>query len=237
MPLDEPDIAAKSLTIQPAKVLRILLLAWFVVSLGGIIVNIMPFFTDGDMSKAKTFWFRLLQLDQEANLPTWFSTGLLTVNAFLLALIAAQRGELSRYWALLSGLFFALSLDETASLHEAVGRIISRGLQDGEAVTFFWVLLAGPTVAVLLVYFWRFLKRLPPRTRNLALLSGVIYVGGALIFEAIGWAYQASQGYVWAGYLALTFIEETMEMLGQVIFCYALLDHMARQRIRLSFSL
>jgi hypothetical protein len=227
--------AVESLQIQPMVVLKTLLVMWLVVCLGGALVNVIPFVIDGEMSKMTKLWFRLLQLDAEANVPTLFSTLLLALNAMLLVIVAVRARQYARYWMVLAVIFCLLAVDETVSLHEAVGRFVSRAVYEGQTITYFWTLLAGPAVAVLLVYLWRFLFALQPRTRTLFLVSGAVYVGGALVFELFGWAYKISDSYVWAGYLALTFIEETMEMLGQILFCYALLDLLTIQRLVLVF--
>lgn len=178
----------------------------------------------------------MFQFDREANLPTWFSSILLLGNGLLLALIASGAQQLRRQWFCLSFLFFLLSLDEVASLHEAAGRFASRVALGGEGTSFAWVVLALPLLLVLYLAYRKFLAKLPARTRSLVMVSAAIYISGAVLIEIAGWLYSARSGHHWAGYLTLTYFEEALEMLGQIAFSYALLDFLARHQQRFSFS-
>jgi hypothetical protein len=64
-------------------------------------------------------------LDFEANVPTWFSSGLLLYAAVLLALLAADASCGARpfvnHWRFLAVLFVYLSIDEAVSIHELAG--------------------------------------------------------------------------------------------------------------------
>ena len=68
----------------------------------------------------------------------------------------------------------------------------------------------------------RFLIHLPRRTCVLFLLAGAVYVGGALGMEMVAAVYDQSHGYENAVTASLSTVEETMEMLGLVLFNYAL---------------
>ncbi len=83
-------------------------------------------------------------------------------------------------------------------------------------------------IGLLLVVYVPFLRSLPRRTFRLMLLSGAIYVGGAIGMEMVG-------GYAWDRHpvrgvpiIAIMALEETLEMVGLAIFAYALLDYVAR---------
>jgi hypothetical protein len=80
---------------------------------------------------------------------------------------------------------------------------------------------------VLVIVFLRFLLRQPPRTRNLMILAGFLYVGGAVGAEAVsGWVSQ-HWGFGWTYEVVLT-CEEVLEMVGATVFVSALLDHINR---------
>src|SRR3982751_4790319 len=72
--------------------------------------------------KARDSVVRLVWLDGECNIPSWFSSCLLLVCALLLALIAAAQRQRPKawfgHWLALALIFGFLSLDETAQLHE-----------------------------------------------------------------------------------------------------------------------
>lgn len=59
--------------------------------------------------------------------------------------------------------------------------------------------------------------------------SGAIFVTGALGLESVGGFYWEAQGNQALQYIAATTTEELLEMLGIVLFMYALVDHIRRQ--------
>ncbi|MFD1340956.1 hypothetical protein [Litorisediminicola beolgyonensis] len=182
------------------------------------------------------FFIRLFDLDAERNLPTWFSSNLLLINAALLGLCGATytTGRLS--WWSLAAIFLLLSLDESASIHEAAGRFASRSLGIGGGQTQFWVVLALPVIALLGAVYWRFLTRLPARTRRLSILAGAVYISGAVGVEAIGWLQSNTTEASPTVYSWLAFLEEATEMTGQLIFTFTLLDALRRSGVSIRFG-
>src|SRR5262245_46411453 len=69
-------------------------------------------------------WVPLFNLDAEGNVSTWFSSILLTVCGGLAGVIAVikfhRNDQFRREWMALSLLFLAMSLDETAAIHETI---------------------------------------------------------------------------------------------------------------------
>ena len=62
---------------------------------------------------------QLFDVDEENNIPTWFSGFLLLNTSFVLYLAArAEQTKWKKSWGLLSVGFLVLSLDEVAGLHE-----------------------------------------------------------------------------------------------------------------------
>ena len=86
-----------------------------------------------------------------------------------------------------------------------------------------WIIPGFAFVLILLFFFLRLLLNLPSTIRFLFILSGIIYVTGVIFIESLSGLYtelftEASIQY----HLTVT-VEEFMEMLGLVIFIYALL--------------
>jgi hypothetical protein len=174
----------------------------------------------------------LLDLDGEGNLPTWWSSFLLLVAAALLGVIAGQHstrgGGNVRHWAALAAIFLALSVDETAQVHELVGKHVHRLLATRGTLRFAWVIPGALFVAVVGFTYLRFLGRLPPATRRRVAVAGAVYVGGALGLELLESAAveRWGQGAAWA---ALSTLQEIAEMVGVVLFIHALLAHLASE--------
>jgi hypothetical protein len=176
---------------------------------------------------------RLTWLDQECNVPSWYSASLLLGCAVLLAIIAAahrqQRDGNPGRWLILSLIFLLLSLDETAQLHELSITPLRQGFHATGFFYYPWIILGGIAVTLFVVSYLSFLARLPQRTRRLFILAGALFVGGALGVEAISGEQASLHGEHNATYHAITTVEESLEMAGVVVFIYALLDYISRQ--------
>jgi len=168
----------------------------------------------------------LFNLDGEMNVPAWYSSSTLLLCSILLGLIANHKmreGDgYSRHWVGLALIFVFLSLDEAISVHERLTAPMHLLLGGGSGFFYFpWVIPYMIVVALFLLVYWKFIIDLTPTIRKLFLMAGAIYVGGALGMEMISGFYSDVYGYDWT-YELLATIEEVGEMLGIVIFIYAL---------------
>jgi len=177
--------------------------------------------------------YRVIHLDSEVSVGTWFAQVLWLAAAVLLGAIAAYgrraRDRWWRHWAGLAALAVYLSIDEGAAVHEQATPVVRRltGLSGGVFGPA-WVLAAAAVGLVLLVVYFRFLVALPARTRNLVLLGAAVAVGGAVGAEIVNVIYAGSRGTHSVGYHALAGLEEALEKLGLGVVIFALLDHVRR---------
>ena len=200
-----------------------------------LIANCFAIFSEHYLSYShiKTI-IRLFNVDKEMNIPTLYSSCSMIVASLLLGLIAyihAKQHDAYLAWAGLSGIFLFLALDEMTELHEMLVGPIRNSLNTSGILYFAWVI---PYAALLLIFtltYFKFLFRLPTRTRNLLILSGVIYVSGALGFELIGGKISQLHGINSLNYAVSYTIEETLEMLGIAFLIYT-----ASRYIRAPFS-
>ena len=161
-----------------------------------------------------------LSLSHEANLPTWYASSLLLVDALLLGAIARRAPD--RRWAVLAAIFGYLSLDEAVELHEHLGGLFATG----GVLYFDWVIPAGAALLLLGAAYLPFLRRLPAATRRAFVLAAVLYVGGALLMELpLGW-WTERAGDENPVYAALDLVEESLELAGASVFLLALRDHL-----------
>jgi len=172
------------------------------------------------------------QLNVEQSIPTYFSALLLLFSAVLLWIIAVNRKKennpYARYWKLLSIIFLYLSLDEMVSLHELFNRINIEGNAIG-IFYFSWTIVAIPLLVIFLIVFVKFLFHLPLKTRILFIISGILYCIGSLGTEFVGGWFISKYGpdfYEALPYIITVTIEETLEMVGIVVFIYSLLDYL-----------
>jgi hypothetical protein len=168
---------------------------------------------------------RLLDLNGEGNLPTWFSSGLLLVAALLLGGLAISAAPAQRRaWALLAVVFAGLSLDEAASLHEMSNAPLRRILQLGPALYFPWVIGGALIAALVGMSEWRLLRSLPRRTAVRFTIAGIVFVTGAIGLEALAAPLYATRAHPLA-HTALITAEEFFEMLGVSLFIMAVAGH------------
>ncbi len=184
---------------------------------------------------------QLFHVDREQNVTTLFSVFLLLCAASLLGLISLlkrqrQDPDCSK-WMILTCGFIYLATDEGWSYHEMLTRPMRQLLgQDRLGMFYFaWVIPAIAGVAILALFFLKFLVRLPSSSRWFFLGAGAIYLGGAIGLEMIGGRYNESHGYENLTYQLIAHIEESMEMVGIIVFIYALLRYLAEQYLTVQF--
>ena len=173
----------------------------------------------------------LFALDDEWNIPTYYSSITLLFCSILLAIIAlSHKKEKNKFylqWTVLAIIFFILSLDESLQFHEQViGRL--RYLFNLSGIFYFsWVIPGIIFVIVFVLSFIKFLLNLDKKIRFLFIISGIIYVCGAIGMELItGW-YASTHGEENIFYAILTDIEESLEMIGVLWLIYTLQSYIS----------
>lgn len=223
-----------AVSIVPKRVLFALLAVISVLLLGAAVDAIATFgfgFETGRSTIRRHF-----ELSAENNIPTYFSALQLLTAAALLGVIARHQAATRSPWrwhflSLAVGFAF-LSLDEAASIHETVLGRVGRFVLD-DAFAFTWL---GPGIvigALTGLFYLRFLMALPRRFGRLFVISGAIFLAGAIGAEWIGSEIFRRWGFNW-GHQIEVIVEEGLEMVGIAVFIYALLLYIAENRIALS---
>jgi hypothetical protein len=180
--------------------------------IGGLLIAgaaIVSFLIDADLE--------MLKVGEESNLPTWYSASQLFTVALILAALAYRDSSgpslRSRMLVAVPGLFFFLSLDEIAMIHERLGIWLQELGVGTEMRTTPWMLIFVPLVAavggIALWSLWPYLRK----RRNVVVLGllGVALFG----VSAVGLEFIANStpegGYQQK---ALGFAEEYGEMLA-----------------------
>jgi hypothetical protein len=184
---------------------------------------------------------RLFYVDDEGNIPSYFSSSLLLLAALLLAIITAlKKARHAAYgfqWALLSFAFLYMAIDEAAIIHELLGEPMHGLLgQQADGIFFFsWVLVGIAVATVFGLLYLKFLLHLPSKTRWRVVIAATLYLGGAIGMELIGGRYAALHGMENLAYSMIATVEESLEMAGVIVFNYTLLNYIADnyQEIRL----
>lgn len=185
---------------------------------------------------------RLFNLDEEANFPTLFTGLLMLCSAGLAWLIGRSNpGEAAwqrKYWFGLTAAFIFLSFDEMMRLHEMLISLVRSALHTGGIFYFAWVIPYGILTIVFVAAYSRFLFNLNSWLRNAMIVSGAVYVSGALGLELLGGAlFESAGGTDNLAYVVMTTIEESLEMVGLILFIHALALQIETRRydMRLTF--
>lgn len=173
---------------------------------------------------------RLFYLDTESNVPSWYASVTLLACAAPLLLIGTLRRREGdrwwRHWRALGFIFVYLSVDEAAQIHELLIIPLRDRLHLGGFLYWAWVIPGTAFVALMTVLYLRFLVALPPATRRRFVTAAVLFVGGALGVEMLSGEWASAHGASNVVYAAFTTAEETLEMLGVLVFVHALLRYL-----------
>lgn len=235
MNITQSSLVAQEVTVSvsPAALLR--LLSVLIAVFGLLHLAALPIYANGTSATAGIYVKvgRFFMLQNENSITTWFTVVLIALNALLLSLNATAARQLrtgsALPWLILAVVIAYLSMDEMLELHERVGVAVAHSLNFSDKITFPWVVTGLTFTVVVALSFLGFLRRLPRRTAKLFILAGGIYVGGALGVEVIE-SLTVSKFGMGALFHIEVMVEECMEMFGQALFAYALLDHLAQKR-------
>lgn len=214
------------LTISGRRVLQFLTVA-FVVIMALNLTVIFLHFAAGIEGAIFEKALKKLYVDNEQNLPSYFNSLLFLVGSILTGLIHRLEKEstgLRFKWLLLSVVFLFLSLDESASVHEffvTLPRHLGFGMQGIFRYT--WIIVYGLGTVFLALYLVPSLLRLPKALFTGLMISGAVYLCGAVVFEVIGGQVASQEGTSNLRYALLATVEEALEMIGLLLFIHYLL--------------
>ena len=180
---------------------------------------------------------RIIDLDYESNIPTLFSAFLFFLDSMVL-LFLWRATSLERtspefsyrwHWMTLAVVFVALGFDEGIKLHEYVGDMMEN-VVDAEGFLYFpWFIPYTLVLAVLTIVFLPFFFSLPINTRYGFTWAAVVFLLGAVVLDIVSAREADLNGTRTIYYSVVYTIEETLEMIGLVMFFRALTDYAGRR--------
>lgn len=216
-----------SFSLSPEKITRFLVILVSSLVLCSLVSQFCVYFLP-DFPLKETFTL-LFNVNSEHNIPTLYSLLALLFCALLLAVIAKAKKLVSdryvNYWRALAVIFAYLSIDEAVSIHEKFINPLRDTLNTSGFLYYAWVIPGAIFAIAVFLGFLKFINALPPKTKRLFLTGGAIFIGGAIGMELLAGAHDELYTYNTFGTSVLTSIEELMEMMGIVIFIYALLSY------------
>jgi len=175
---------------------------------------------------------RVFNVDQEANIPTWFTGGValyLAMTAAMIASVVKSQGKNHSWgWRGISLMGIYISLDELSGIHELAINPIRETWDVGPWLYQSWVIPAMIIVSLIGIIYARFWWKLPSYTKVYIFLGSFVYITGAVGVESIGGFILTTQGLNdW--YVQLSHIEEFLEMMGLILALYALSEFTRRE--------
>lgn len=176
---------------------------------------------------------RLFFLGFEQNFPTYFISSCELLSALLLLLISIleskRKGQNVFKWISLSLVFFFIALDEMIMIHEYTTEPVSNLLDgvDSGIFTFAWVIPGFVILILLAIFFLRFLLHLEGKIRLYFMIAATLMIGGAFGLELIGGHYYDLHGADNLTYRMLQNVEESLEMVGIIVFIRGLLEYIS----------
>lgn len=226
--------------ISPGFIVRFSSITVAILSILSLCGQYLKYFTEYDQAFGL---IPLVNMDGELSIPAILSVLLLFSAACLLFIITTLKRKNKEphvfAWAILSIGFLLMAFDEGATIHEKLMPIVLRLIGDNLPSIFYfpWVIPAIAGLLLLAPFFIKFYIDLPKRTKRDFLLSGVIYVGGAIGFELVSGYYAGMHGMKNFGFNVIATIEEILEMTGMIIFINSLLTYIEEHYGKLQFRI
>lgn len=229
-----------TLTLRPYRIARSLVAVVLLLAVLSVVGQVMRYRATNESVREIALLFKL---SAEQTIPAYFSAILLLAAGVLLLTIGGATRQQGRpfacHWAVLGVIFAYLSVDEAVGIHELAMAPMQRVL-GSHAVGFLyyaWVLPAAGLLCILGLVYLRFLLHLPSTVRNRVIGAAVLFVGGAVGVEMVGGYLASTVSTSSVQYALSALIEETMEMLGAVLFIYALLIYLSEEIETIGVSL
>lgn len=218
---------------------RLPALVWAALVVDLILVMLFLFDSLGGRPLGRYF-SAMVDLAGERNLPAWYSSMKLCAVGTLLAIVAAdlRKSGIPQAWlvALLAGLFFGLSLDESAGIHEQLGFAIDKWLlaEEGRSATVFhrtgiWMfVLVPPLLGVMTWIVVSLSSTIGDRQAMRLFVTGLcVFLLGAGSDVLINFA----DGH-WQRMIQVA-VEESAEMLGVTVVLWSVCRVLACRGLRL----
>jgi hypothetical protein len=214
--------------LSPKKIAGTLFAGAVFIALVNVVSDLYQQFSGGGYLK----FSRLFSFADKVTVPTWYSSTLMLFCALLLGAIAydshTQGDRYSRYWAFFAIVFLALSLDEVAAIHDRL-RFVIRYVWQSKLLRYGLYLLTAALISSVLWICRKFFAQLPSQTRWQFGIGSLFYVSSIIIdrFDKRIWRGQDLYTVAHAPGL-FTVVDELLELVGLVVFIYALLAYIGR---------
>ena len=168
-------------------------------------------------------------LDAEGNITTYINALLLFIPSLLLTAITvwkmAVRDKFRFNWAGLAFIFFFLSIDEAAVIHENLIKPMRAIFGSNGFFYFAWVIPGIAVVAAFGLVYLLFFLQLENKFKILFFFSLAVYISGVIGGEMMSGYYASTLGQKNFTYTVVASLEESVEYFGCSLIIYSLLKY------------
>jgi predicted outer membrane lipoprotein len=168
-------------------------------------------------------------LDAEGNITTYINALLLFIPSLLLAAIGIWKSSIKDkfrfHWIGLAMIFFFLSIDEAAVIHENMIKPMRAIVGSNGVFYFAWIIPGMAIVAAFGLVYLMFFLHLENKFKILFLFSLGVYISGVIGGEMISGYYASNIGQKNFTYAVVASLEESIEYIGCSLIIYSLLKY------------
>ncbi len=218
------------ISLPVLRIIRLLIIVAVILVLASVCFQLLRF---SNILSVPDGLIRIFDLNQEANIPTFFEALILFCIAILLAVIALiniQKKESYRWkWLFFSLLFMYLAFDEAAQIHELFTGPVRRFInQDNLGIFYFaWVIPGILFLVAIVLFFLKFIQQLPIKLKKGIILGFTLYFSGAIGMELLNGQYAEIHGKENLIYNMMSTIEESLEMGGTLVIFWVILKYIS----------
>lgn len=176
---------------------------------------------------------RFFDGDLKINFPTGYKTTFLLAVALLFTVLwrsGSRRADpFAPGWRLLAYVSLFAFVDETVYLHQSLSSFLHEHLHWHGVLLYSWTVIYAPAAAAVAVLLLRHVRHLDSRARRDILLSGGLYVVGALLFEPVKSAVASRYGDGGLAFGLTAAVSDSLELLGLTLLVLVLLAQVAVQ--------
>lgn len=194
--------------------------------------------SDSDLLRRLDAYFNF---NHEANFPSFFSSILLLLSAFLLWVVYKSTTVTDRgrpRWLLLFFIFLFLTLDEAVRIHERLEQV-TRLVFTGDAGGFLawtWIIPYTLFAFGVAIYNFKFVMRLPKPVRTKFIVAGALFVFAAAGIESIEGYLMKTTAEDPVVLLMTTTVQEFLEMVSVIVFIAGILHYLALKPKKLNLT-
>lgn len=234
------NLTNKIIFLNKKLIVKLLVYLFISIAFLGLLAGLINYLFGNNLENNRVLYrfVQLFHMNLEANIPAWFSSFLMIIISALCLIISRISGiAIKNFFLVLSVIFILMSLDEIAGIHEILNNPVRNSLKIKGIFHWAWVVPGILVVLLFFIYFSKYFKYLNKEFLVWSILSGTVYLSGAILFEMLGGWLVSNDMSKSLYYIFEVFFEESLELLGLILFINTLLKYLINVKPFLNFKI